>query len=74
MSHFPHLVSGFLISIGKFCDAECTIHMDARLLSITRKGSTVLTGTREPGGLWYINEPTESKKRIPVMYYFQLIF
>lgn len=57
---FPHLASGYLISIGKFCDAGCTINMDARTLAITRHGNKMLTGTRKPEDLWYVNELTDS--------------
>ena len=55
-----HLVSGSLISIGKFCDVGCNTNIDARSLAISRYGNKVLTGTRKPGGVWYVNVPTES--------------
>ena len=57
---FPHLASGSLISIGKFCDAGCNIHIDTRTFAITQHGNTVLTGTQEPGDIWYVNKLTES--------------
>ena len=57
---FPHLASGSLISIGKFCDTGCNIHMDTRTFAITQHGNTVLTGTQEPGDIWYVYKLTES--------------
>jgi Reverse transcriptase (RNA-dependent DNA polymerase) len=40
------------LSIGTFCDAGCTATFSATEVAIIFNGKTVLTGKREPPGLW----------------------
>jgi hypothetical protein len=49
---FPGLHGHALLSIGIFCDAGCTATFSATEVDISFKGKTVLTGRREPPGLW----------------------
>jgi hypothetical protein len=49
---FPDLHGHALLSIGTFCDAGCTATFSATEVTIDYQGRTVLTGTRDPPGLW----------------------
>jgi hypothetical protein len=49
---FPDLHGQALLSIGTFCDAGCTATFSANDATINFQGKTVLTGKRDPPGLW----------------------
>jgi hypothetical protein len=49
---FPDLHGHALLSIGTFCDAGCTATFSATAVTINYQGRTVLTGKRDPPGLW----------------------
>ena len=51
---FHHLVSGSLLSIGQFCDTGCETWIDASSIQFTYKQQTILTGTRQKCGAWYV--------------------
>jgi hypothetical protein len=53
---FPGLNGQALLSIGTFCDAGCTALFTATAVIIAREGKVVLTGQRQPHGLWKTNE------------------
>jgi hypothetical protein len=59
---FPDLHGHALLSIGTFCDAGCTAIFSATEVAINFNGKTVLTGRREPPGLWKTTpqQPTQS--------------
>jgi hypothetical protein len=60
---FPDLHGHALLSIGTFCDARCTATFSATEVTITFQGKTVLTGNREPPGLWKTTQqPTTEMK------------
>jgi hypothetical protein len=52
---FPGLNGQALLSIGVFCDAGCMATFTATDVIITLGGKVVLTGKREPPGLWKTN-------------------
>ena len=52
---FPGLNGHALLSIGTFCDAGCTALFTATAVIISRDGKVVLTGQRQPPGLWKTN-------------------
>jgi hypothetical protein len=53
---FPGLNGQALLSIGTFCDAGCIATFTATDVIITLNGKVVLTGKREPPGLWKTEE------------------
>jgi hypothetical protein len=55
---FPGLNGQALLSIGTFCDAGCTALFTATAVIIAREGKVVLTGQRQPPGLWKTSETT----------------
>jgi hypothetical protein len=61
---FPGLRGHALLSIGAFCDAGCTATFSATTVTIQRDGKVVLTGQREPPGLWKTN-PTAAPNATP---------
>jgi hypothetical protein len=64
---FPGLNDQALLSIGTFCDAGCTATFTATEVIITLGGQVVLSGRRQPPGLWKtaINKPLEKEKQNP---------
>jgi hypothetical protein len=64
---FPRLNGQALLSIGTFCDAGCTATFTATDVTITLGGQIILSGKREPPGLWktIINKPLDSDKINP---------
>jgi hypothetical protein len=53
---FPELNGHALLSIGTFCDAGCTALFTATAVVIEKDGKIVLTGKRQPPGLWKTEE------------------
>jgi hypothetical protein len=65
---FPGLNGQALLSIGTFCDAGCTALFTTMAVIIARDGKVVLTGQRQPPGLWKTCESmknTEAVKNNP---------
>jgi hypothetical protein len=62
---FPGLNGHALLSIGTFCDAGCTALFTATAVVISRDGQVVLTGQRQPPGLWKTNELSILEKPNP---------
>jgi hypothetical protein len=64
---FPGLNGQALLSIGTFCDAGCTATFTAMDVIITLGGQVVLSGRREPPGLWKtaINKLLDKEKTNP---------
>jgi hypothetical protein len=53
---FPELNGHALLSIGTFCDTGCTALFTATAVVIEKDGKIVLTGQRQPPGLWKTEE------------------
>jgi hypothetical protein len=64
---FPGLNGQALLSIGTFCDAGCTATFTATDVIITLGGKVVMSGRREPPGLWKmaINKLLDKDKTNP---------
>jgi hypothetical protein len=62
---FPGLNGQALLSIGTYCDAGCTALFTATAVIIARDGKVVLTGQRQPPGLWKTSETTTNSPLEP---------
>lgn len=51
---FPDLQHS-LISVGLLCDDGCETTFTRDTATVTRNGAPILTGTRQPNGLWYFD-------------------
>ena len=53
--HVLPKLNSTLLSLGKFCDAGCTVHLNEKHININNNDRTILTGWRTPhNGLWEI--------------------
>jgi hypothetical protein len=63
---FPSLSFGSLISIGLLCDHGCQAIFTATTVTIQKRDTTILTGTRSPStGLWCLHLPPSSSNAEP---------
>ena len=53
----PDLQSHSLISIGALCDAGCDVNFTTTHVTVRHDNSVIMTGTREPPGLWHFEIP-----------------
>jgi hypothetical protein len=59
---FPALGDSSLLSLGTLLSGGCKAHFEATTCTITYKGATIITGTRDPAkqGLWLDDQPANT--------------
>ena len=58
----PTLAKHTIVGLGVLCDHRCVVVLTAGKAYVMHENRLILSGTRKPGHLWFLN-PQDSKKK-----------
>ena len=61
---FQCISNASLISIGQLCDDDCTAIFNQKSMTVTKNGTTIISGKRNPKyGVWNIELPDSDTEK-----------